>query len=59
MEGEGLKRYVRGVVGPFALGQGQRLASKPSLRVMERLWMEPEETRWNLLLLRSKWDILD
>lgn len=31
-KGEGLKRYMKGVVGPFALRQGQGLDTKPSLR---------------------------
>lgn len=30
--GEGLKRYMRGVVCPYALRQGQGLETKPSLR---------------------------
>lgn len=30
--GEGLKRYIRGVVGSFALRQGQRLGTKLSLK---------------------------
>ena len=30
--GKGLKRYMREVVGPFALRQGQGLDTKPSLR---------------------------
>lgn len=42
---EGLKRYMRGVVGLFAMRQGQGLDRKPSLRGEEGLCLEPEETR--------------
>lgn len=57
--GEGLKRYLRGVAGPFAMRQGQGLDTKPSLRGEERLCLEPEETRQNLLNSGRCQDFLD
>lgn len=42
---KGLKRYMRGVVGLFAVKQGQGLNRKLSLRDEEGLCLEPEETR--------------